>query len=57
MLYTVCIGDIEAASLLGQFKVSEENKIVSVKSFDFGEWLNCADDNYSATYRMMDDIN
>ena len=56
-LYTVRIGETETGSVLGQFKVGEELKKVSVESFDLSRKTSWTDDDYSVAYHMMDTIN
>lgn len=56
-LYTVHIGEPEARNVLGQFKVGEDMKNVSVESFDLPENANWTEDDKALAYCMMDTIN
>lgn len=56
-LYTVRIGDIEAQSVLGKYRVNGQEKTLSVESFDLAQNEGWSDDDYSAAYRMMSTIN
>ena len=56
-LYRVCIGEEQAESFLGYYKMDGVKKPVSVESFDLNERDDWSEDDHAAAYRMMDTIN
>ena len=56
-LYTVRIGEIEAQSVLGTYRIGGEEKTLSVESFDLPRREDWTEDDYSTAYRMMETIN
>lgn len=56
-LYNVRIGEVEAQTVLGQYRVNGTEKKVSVESFDLPQREDWTEEDYSTAYRMMSTIN
>ena len=56
-LYTVRIGEVEAQTVLGKYRVDDLEKKVSVESYDLPHYENWQEEDYSTAYQMMATIN
>ena len=56
-LYQVNIGDIIADSPLGQYRIDDKDKIVSITCYDIFNRTDWNEDDYALAYHFMDTIN